>query len=286
MHGLDITVSKRGGVYTATLPLRMKNGRTLMLRASCSVQQSARELGYEPAELGAAFNPADPEEWWRLIENEPDTDDDGPSSLAGVEVACLLAGQPEVGGKLWRRMKKRFKKFGKRLGKAFRRFAKSKVIRGIVKFGKRIIKSPIFTGLATALTGGLAGPALIAANAAVNIIDVAKKGKGSSKKKARQLVKAALHLEKQQQLAKAGKMPASMKRKPVIKDGPWEGMRATPEQERALDALILEVAKARKARALEEATAKRAQPIRVNPQPPAGDVQRWLVELGGLATWT
>jgi hypothetical protein len=279
----NVHVFRENGAYVADASIPLPGGRWTTIRLKCSFRDAARELGYDPIELGATFNASDPDEWWRLIEASDDGGDGYSSTVGAVERSMLTA---EVGGKLGQRIKKRFRKFGKRLGKAFRKFAKSKVIRGICRIGKKILKNPIFTGIASALTGGLAAPALMGATAAINIIDVAKSGKKKKDKAAaRKLIKLALAAEKQEQLAKLQKLPRVVKAKGQVKDGPWEGIYATPTEVKKMDALLLQVARARKERKREELAAKKAQPIQAKAMPPIGDTQRWLVQLGGLEAW-
>lgn len=274
-----ISLRREGGVYVAALDFRRPSGRPGRIEVRCGVREAARELGYEPREVGATFNPRDPDAWWAVIEAADDRHDHH-ATIGRVERELVI-----VGGKVGRRIKRRFKKFGKRLGAAFRKFAKSKVLRTILKVAKKVIKNPIFVGVASALTGGAAAGPLIAASAAVNIIDVATKGKPADKTAARKLVKLSLAQAKQEDLAKAGKLPPNVKAKGQVKAGPFEGLYATPKEQAKAEALLRQVGRARKGRVAYERSKARARPIKALRQADRGATQRWLVELGGLQTW-
>jgi hypothetical protein len=42
-------ITERNGILTATLPLALRDGRTLLIRASASIEDTYRELGLDPA---------------------------------------------------------------------------------------------------------------------------------------------------------------------------------------------------------------------------------------------
>lgn len=45
---MKYTITERNGVYTATLPLALRDGRTLLIRGSASIADTYRELGLDP----------------------------------------------------------------------------------------------------------------------------------------------------------------------------------------------------------------------------------------------
>lgn len=55
---MAITITEEGGTYTCTVPLKLKDGRTLYVQGRASVAEVAEELGYSPQsfhEVGGIF---------------------------------------------------------------------------------------------------------------------------------------------------------------------------------------------------------------------------------------
>lgn len=159
-------ITEKDGRITASLPLALRDGRTLWIRASTTIEDTYRELGLDPA----------------------------------------IYNMQEVGGfpgSLF-----------KGIAKTVKKIAKSKVVRGVVNIGKKVLKSPITSVALGAITGGSALPALAAANVGIRLAEAATKG-GKKGRTARKMLKhAKRHADrKQAKLRKARRIKHGLIRK-------------------------------------------------------------------------
>jgi len=49
---MNYQITEKNGIYTATLPLPLTDGRTLLIRSSASIADTYREFGLDPRIAG------------------------------------------------------------------------------------------------------------------------------------------------------------------------------------------------------------------------------------------
>jgi len=131
---MKVIFTEKDGIYNASIPLRTRDGRTVLITGSASVGEVAEEFGFTEDEIGSIFGD---------------------------------------------------------IGKAFKKIAKNKAFKKAIKITKSVLKSPITTAALGVVTGGAAIAPMAAVNVALNVADMATKGSGAQKEKAKKLIRAS-----------------------------------------------------------------------------------------------
>jgi len=131
---MKVIFTEKDGIYNASIPLRTRDGRTVLITGSASVGEVAEEFGFSEDEIGSIFGD---------------------------------------------------------IGKAFKKIAKNKAFKKAIKITKSVLKSPITTAALGVVTGGAAIAPMAAVNVALNVADMATKGSGAQKEKAKKLIRAS-----------------------------------------------------------------------------------------------
>lgn len=203
---MKYTITENNGMYTASIPLPMIDGRTLLIQGSASVGEVMREFGISdeflaPSEVGVF------EDYSGSIYDNPRFKALTPKQqkIADALQDAMFHKPKAVQRRMAEEAEKKApwldrvlhyrgeapKGFLHGLGKFFKGIAKSKALRKALKIAKDIVKSPITTAALGIVTGGAAIPALTAANAAIRIAEAAKLT-GKKGQAARKVIRASL----------------------------------------------------------------------------------------------
>lgn len=268
--GLPHTIRRDGDGYTAEIHLPLRDGRVLVCRGHCSLREAAAGLGYDDDDL---------DEIAGLAESESDDLEEVGSifgdAFRAVKSVAKGAAKGIVG-----------------IGQAVKKAAKSKAFRAAIGTVAKLARNPIVIGALGAVTAGAALPALAAAGAATNLIDMATKaGNTPAGKAARKLVRVAAHVADHR----------GDPRRPMHARGSFAGTRINVAQARQIKALATQVRAGlpspaeRRLAAVATTAAKRravmapaaARAAATAPRVPAPvksrDVLRYMVELSRVA---